>query len=499
MASVQRPGVYVEETLNPVSSYTGPAASTVATFVGTSDRGPIAPTLVKDWGEYVANYGGWNTTASNDLPTAVSLFFANGGSPAYVLRVVDELSAASATRTFSDRGANPAATLILTAKTPGAWGNNLSVKIADSSITGKVTFTLYQGTTVVERWPDLSMTATDSRYAVSYINQNSIYVTAIDANSASLGATRNPSVQSTPLSLGAGSDGVAVSGTDLVTALSSFDVVEQSLLLNIAGYTDASTVNGAISYAEGRDDVFVIIDGIDDVASEQIALAATYQASSQAAVYYPPIVVSDQTRGLGTPSNATRLASPGGAVAGLMVKTDTSRGVFKAPAGLLARLAGAVSVRKLTNAELDNLNSSSAPVNAIKFVSGSGIVVMGAKTLNTGYVDKYVPVRRTLIYLRKSLMDLTEFAVFEPNDEVLWRRLSASISSFLTQFWSQGGLRGATPTEAFFVRVDSSNNTQTTIDNGEVHIEIGVALQRPAEYIIIKIGQFDGGSTVTVA
>ena len=222
-------------------------------------------------------------------------------------------------------------------------------------------------------------------------------------------------------------------------------------------------------------------------------------ASSQAAVYYPRLYISDPTLGLGAATGQTKLVGAGGAVVGLYAATDASRGVFKAPAGLQARLAGAVSVKKLTNAELDLANSSAAPVNAIKFVSGTGIVVMGARTLKAGYVDKYVPVRRTLIYLRKSATDLTEFALFEPNDDFLWRRVKATLGSFLTNFWSQGGLVGASPAEAFFVRCDASINPQALIDNGELHIEIGVALQRPAEFVIIKIGQFNGNTTVTVA
>ena len=124
---------------------------------------------------------------------------------------------------------------------------------------------------------------------------------------------------------------------------------------------------------------------------------------------------------------------------------------------------------------------------------------MGARTLKAGYVDKYVPVRRTLIYLRKSLTDLSQFALFEPNDAALWRRINSSFSSFLTGFWAQGGLTGGSPNQAYYVKVDSSNNPQASIDNGEVHIEIGVALQRPAEFVIIKIGQFNGSTTVTVA
>lgn len=499
MSSVQRPGVYVEETLNPVQSLAGPTSATVAAFVGVADRGPVTPTLVTSWSNYVSLYGSWNTTASNDLPLAVYLYFANGGNQAVVLRVVDSLTASAATRTLSDRGGTPAATLIVNAINPGAWGTKLSVKIEDSSTSGKFVLTVLYNNVVVERHVDLTMTATDTRYAVNVINQNSQYVSVIDANSASTGATRNPSVQLVPLSLASGYDGTTIDGAGLVAALTAFDVVDQSLLLNLPGYTDAETVNGVISYAENRGDIFVIVDGSDDTAANQIALAGSYTASSHAAVYYPRITIADPTLGAGAPSNATLLAAPGGAVAGLFVKTDSSRGVFKAPAGLLARLAGAVSVKKLTNTELDNLNSSSAPVNAIKFVAGSGIVVMGAKTLNTEYIDKYVPVRRTLIYIRKSLINMTEYAIFEPNDAALWRRLNATISSFLTQLWSEGGLRGALPSDAFFVKIDNTNNTQSTIDNGEVHIEVGVALQRPAEFIIIKIGQFDGGNTVTVA
>jgi phage tail sheath protein FI len=275
--------------------------------------------------------------------------------------------------------------------------------------------------------------------------------------------------------------------------------VLQSLVLNLPGQTAANIVNAAISYAESRDDVFVVVDGIEDAPSNQLTLAATYTPSSLVAVYYPTLVISDPTVGVGAPAGRTRSVGAGAAVAGLIANTDASRGVFKAPAGLQARLAGVVSTRQLTNSQLDSLNSAAAPVNAIRFIPGSGHVVMGSRTLKAGYVDKYVPVRRTLIYLRKSLTDLTQFAIFEPNNEGLWRRLDSAVTSFLTQFWSQGGLRGTTPDQAFFVKVDAENNPQYLIDNGEVHIEVGVALQRPAEFVVIKIGQFDGGTTVTVA
>jgi phage tail sheath protein FI len=506
----QRPGVYVQETLNPVQSVVGPNSDSYGAFIGPNDRGLLnTPTLVTSWSQYVTLFGQWNTTASNDLPLAVYMFFANGGNACYVVRVAGA-GAADATRTFNDRASTPIATLKLDAYNEGLWGNDITVTIGDSNTTGLFDVTInYGGTSdsnIVEKFTDLSMTSTNTRYAVNVINNGSKYVFATDLASATTGANKNPAAV-TNQSLTGGLNGSAVS---TVTTYTYFDTVLQSLILNVPGFTDSTTINAAIAYAAARADVFVVVDsavasgadmalGAPATASTQLNLAASYTPSSQAAVYYPRLYIADPTLGLGAATGQTKLVGAGGAVVGLYAATDASRGVFKAPAGLQARLAGAVSVKKLTNAELDLANSSAAPVNAIKFVAGTGIVVMGARTLKAGYVDKYVPVRRTLIYLRKSATDLTEFALFEPNDAFLWRRVKATLGSFLTNFWSQGGLVGASPAEAFYVRCDETINPQALIDNGELHIEIGVALQRPAEFVIIQIGQFNGNTTVTVA
>lgn len=504
--SYARPGVYVQETLNPTQTTSGANSDTIGAFIGANDRGPLTPTLVTSWSDYVNNFGTWNTTASNDLPLAVYMFFANGGRQAYITRVVGS-GAAKASRTLQDRAGSPADTLTLTAVNEGAWAVNsgsyygISFSVSNSATSGYFDLTIYFGGItapyIVEKFTDLSMDVTDARYAVSVINAGSRYVTATDEGSEAEGATKNPDVVAVASgSLTGGLDGAAVSS---ITSYSAFDTINSSLLLNVAGFTDAATVNAAIAYAEGREDVFVIIDGADDTVANQLDLADSYTVSSYAAVYYPRLTIADPTRGVGAATGATKLVGPGGAVAGLFVATDNFRGVFKAPAGLQARVAGAVAVTALTNAELDSLNTASAAVNAIKYVPGSGIVVMGSRTLSSAYVDKYVPVRRTLIYLEKALSDLTQFAIFEPNNATLWRRLNSTVSSFLTNFWAQGGLRGTNPQQAFFVKVDATNNTPATIDNGEVHIEIGVSLQRPAEFVVIKIGQFDGGTTVTVA
>jgi hypothetical protein len=513
--SYNHPGVYVQETLNPAQANPISNSDTIGAFVGPNDRGPVVPTLVTSWSDYVNKYGSWNKTASNDLALAVYMFFANGGRQTYVLRVVGSGSAYAA-RVLLDRAGLPLNTLTLTAVNPGAWAVNsgsyygISFSVTNSRKTGYFDLTIYFGGItapyVVEKFTDLSMTTTDSRYAPSVINAGSRYVIAADAGSTSTGATRNPAL----ISVGSGSLTGGLDGSALTSIInfSAFDTIRTSLLMNVAGWVDNTTVNAAINYAESRGDIFVVVDGIapatstetvDTTTANQLIASASYTSSSYAAVYYPRLTISDPTKGVGAATGATKLVGPGGAVAGLIVATDNFRGVFKAPAGLQSRIANAVSVAALTNTQLDDLNSSAAAVNAIKYVPGSGIVVMGARTLNPDYVDKYVPVRRTLIYLEKSLSDLTQFAVFEPNDAALWRRLNSTVSSFLTNFWAQGGLRGTTPQQAFFVKVDDTINTEATIDNGEVHIEVGVSLQRPAEFVVIKIGQFDGGTTVTVA
>lgn len=496
----QRPGVYVQEVLNPIQPVPGATSDSVATFVGENDRGPInTPTLISSWSQYTKTFGSWNTYTSNNLPLAVYMYFSNGGSQCYIVRAA--ATPVAAARSLNDRAVSPSATLSVTAKNAGRWGNNLNVSIVNSVSTGYFDLVVYSGgntdSNVVETWAQLSMTASDSRYAPAVVNPLSDYVTLADLNSANTGATRNPAVVANQ-TLAGGTTGNTVTVTELAIALATLDTIQQSLILNLPGQTTASVVNTTINYAEARDDVFVVIDGIDDSPTNQLTLASSYAVSSLGAVYYPPITIADPTVTIGT-TGRTLTVGAGAAIAGLIATTDASRGVFKAPAGLQARLAGVVSARSLTNDQLDSLNSAAAPVNAIRFVPGSGYVVMGSRTLKGGYVDKYVPVRRTLIYLRKSLTELTQFAIFEPNNETLWRRIEATVNSFLTGFWSSGGLRGDTPDQAFFVKVDAENNPQYLIDNGEVHIEVGVALQRPAEFVVIKIGQFDGGTTVTVA
>ena len=195
----------------------------------------------------------------------------------------------------------------------------------------------------------------------------------------------------------------------------------------------------------------------------------------------------------------TILRPPGGAIVGLMMSIDANIGVWQAPAGTpRGLLTGAVDLeRSLTEADMSTLNNNQ--INALDVIAGEGIAVWGARTLKKSGKDMYIPVRRSLIEIGANLVRLTKFAVFENNNPRLWERISAVCGRYLAEFWQAGGLSGATSNEAYFVKCDDSVNTPQSIAAGQVNIEVGVALQTPAEFIVITIGQYEGGSSVTTS
>jgi phage tail sheath protein FI len=267
----------------------------------------------------------------------------------------------------------------------------------------------------------------------------------------------------------------------------------------MCGIVDNTALTDAVTYCETRGDSFLVVDSeAGDDATAAVSYANGVGSSSYSAVYYPHLYIPDPASN--ALPGATRLIPPGGTVVGQYISTDVTRGVFKAPAGIGNNVRNVVATEvRLTNADLDelNVNASQAPVNVIRPIPGAGICVMGAKTLKPSTADRFVPVRRTLNYIKKELVTRTQFAIFEPNNSTLWDQLREGLTGFLSEFWQAGGLRGATPSAAFFVVCDSSNNTPTTIAAGEVRVDVGVAVQYPAEFVIIRLGQFETGATVT--
>lgn len=531
MTVYSRPGVYIKEVTLPQQINAVETSSAVGTFIGATPKGPITPTLVSSWTEFVKTFGKPN--AAFRLPTAVYHFFANGGNAAYIVRGMGASGSMVKAYTILTDATTPTAvnTLGVVAINPGTWANSvISVGVTADTTNSTFVFSVYEtvsGTTnLVEQFSDLSMDVNNGRYCLAVVNAYSKYVTLQRTNPADDTALTGglPATTSANAALGSGASyvdsQVATTGSvdkvlvlgDYQAALTQLDAINSPLVINYpdvayyyksGGLAGDKTAMQAIytdlgEYCETRGDCFAVIDVWGGAtAAEATTHAASVKSTnsgSHEAIYFPWILVSDTLRNL---PGATVSVPPGPAMVGQFLSTDTARGVFKSPAGLGNNIALAVATeRKLTNAELDSLNTATVPVNAIRNVPGAGIVCMGARTLKNYPGDRYINLRRTIIYLKKALEDRTNFAVFENNDVRLWNALATAVGRFLLEFWVAGGLRGASPAEAFYVKCDKTTNTDVDIQNGVVNIEIGVALQYPAEFVVINLGQITGNATL---
>lgn len=507
-----RPGVYVKET--PFTSNIGVrSAATAAAFVGTAERGPSTPTMVSSWNAYKTLYGDINNTY--DLGYAVYHYFANGGRDAYVQRVLGA-NAVTATIAFTGTvtGASAATTIFtLDASSAGTWGNNLRATISfdPNTLEGAVPsgnivnttefsliISLVNGTSTVEveRWQELSFDAASSRYFKNVLDLYSNYV-RVNGTPATITASVDPQASLT-LTFASGTAGDTIVDANWNTAVDALATVTGPLLINLVGQTSSTRVNYALQHAYDRGDAFVIIDGVLS-ATSKATIQSTISGYSNSyggfgAVYYPGLKMYDPAKSGPT---AIRDTYSGGAIAGAFVRSETLRGVAKAPAGYALDLQNVFGlVATLSDADQGELYSTNN-VNILRTIPGGGTIINGARTLAKRRPDKYITIRRTLSYLRRVLDDQTQFAVFEPNDERLWDRIKVSLSSTLTDFWAKGNLKGATAAEAFYITCDSSNNNSSSIEDGYVNVEVGVALQYPAEFVVINLTQWAGGSTAT--
>jgi hypothetical protein len=504
-----RPGVFIQEVALPQSVALANNSDAIGAMVGSLPKGGTAnPILVNSWSQFTSTFGGLN----DSYPTtwAAYNFFANGGRNLYVKRV---LGTSSAVGTLGITNTAVAAVFTINAINAGSWSTNYAVQVVPAGESTRFGVNVYNTVTqngisvnvLVESFTDLSMSTADTNYFRSVINAGSTVITipASGTNNSNFPVTNS----STPTALSGGSDGGAPSRTNYSDAWLTFDSISNTLVLYApdAPYASTSTLTSqyhgdAAVYAATRSDCYVIIDTPSNLtvtaARENIdATKAIYAASTAGGIvsaYFPWINIPDGTKIPG----ATRLQAPGAAVLGQYLATDAVRGPAKTPAGLLNRIALAVSTeRAFTNAELDTINTGTSPINAIRQVPGAGIVIMGGRTMDNTPNNRYINVRRSLMYISKQLEDLTAFAVFENNDSRLWLQIRTTLNSFLLNYWNNGGLRGASPTQAFYVLCDSTTTSFSDLQAGKVNIEVGVALQYPAEFVVIKLGQLTGNAT----
>jgi len=494
-----RPGVYISERLLPAAIPAGVSADAAGAVVATFAQGPEATTLVTSWYEFTKYFGGYN--ASYPATFQVGSFFANGGRELYVKRLL-AADAVKADVNLVDSGS--AAQVEVLAKNAGTDGNNLRVVLEAGQVSGTYTLTLYKESgasgisddILLERYENIVFDDdTSSDYAETVINVVSPNITvAVD------GGYAGQTITSATYPLTGGSNGTTPTSADYLTykggtssVFERFSTLERPLVIflpdaNVLASGTASVYDAASSWSEEHNGFVVVDTDADLTVLQAISFAASLTDTSNAAVYYPHFYTSDP---LGRGSGALRRIGPAGAVVGLYLTTDATRGVFKAPAGIGTQVLGAVAMdRTFSSTELDSMNASTSPINPIRQIPGAGLSVMGARTLKQdGTANKYVNMRRSLIYIRKNLKNLTEFAIFENNDERLWAQVRTSLTAFLSEYRNQGGLRGATNAQAFFIKCDGENNTTTSIANGEVNIQVGVALQYPAEFVVIDLSQ----------
>ena len=510
------PGVYIEEIPSGVRTITGVSTSTTA-FVGRTRLGPLdTPVEVNSFGDFARSFGGiWDLSP---LSFSVQQYFQNGGQKAVIVRVAN---GAAATR-FAIPGA--AGDLLLDASSPGLWGDNLQISIDTNTTDPANLFNITvndpgpptgTGTGDSEVLRNLSADPTSPRFLTPILEQQSRFVRV----AAAAGAVNKPDptlagpiIVTSPGSIG-GDEGSAITDADIndpngtadklgMYALEDQDIFNILVIPPLAFDTDVDVGTYAAAAAYCRDRrAFLIVDppagaiappatptnsGFDDLAA---SLSPTSLDAQYAGYFFPRFIAPHPITGV------AQEFAPGGAIAGIFARTDSSRGVWKAPAGLEAGISGILGLNyPLTDGENGTLNPLG--VNCLRTFALMGSVVWGSRTVqgNDALASdwKYIPVRRLALFIEESLFRGTKWVVFEPNDEPLWAQIRLNIGAFMQNLFRQGAFQGASPRDAYFVKVDSETTTQNDINLGIVNILVGFAPLKPAEFVVIKIQQMAG-------
>ena len=504
MPTYLSPGVYVEE-VDAGSRPIEGVGTAVAAFVGLAAQGPFnSPTLVTNWAQFTQVFGEF--VEGSYLAHAVYGYFQNGGGVCWIVRVgVDEkgptqrqaaLPAASdksleAFRAVARDGVDGDVQVELVAEKPAAKAADGEDGADDATFTLIVTagsareehdgLTLKKGRTNI---------ATKVNAASTLVRIEELAGTETPAiGKYTLQAPSSPSRALTPRDFEgdvAKREGVgALAGVDEITMVCVPDLMA---LVNGDDTRLRDQQGKLIAHCELAGDRMAILDAPADLIPQDVHewrnKTAGYD-SKYATLYWPWLEVMDPL------TSRPLMVPPSGHVAGVWARTDNTRGVHKAPANEVVLGVNGLAFQ-ITHAEQGALNQSG--INCIRSFPGRGIRIWGARTLSSDPEWRYLNVRRLFNYLSESILEGTQWAVFEPNDERLWIRLRIAVGSFLTRTWREGALFGATPEEAFYVKCDSETNPTDVIDAGQVVVEVGIAPVKPAEFVIFRISQYSAGA-----
>lgn len=523
MPSYLSPGVYMEEVdkgTKPIEA----VGTAVAAFIGYTEKASELkhgesqsllgkPTLVTNWSQYVAKFGGFVKGAY--LPDSVYGYFANGGSICYVVSIksLGESAPGTGKAAVAEIPASTdkkRAALSFKAKESGTTGNNIEVEVktatppapaegADAKAIAPNSFNIVvkvNGQTA-ETHTELTLakgennvqTVLDTKSKLITVElagkgdlmpADGSYVLAggaVDEKKVSLADYQGSSAQRTGLGgLEALDDVTMVCVPDLMSAYEAKEIDMKGV---------QAVQQAIIDYCELVRYCFAIIDcppGMSPSEIKEWRLTVNYD-STRAALYYPWIEIADMTGNNGR----TRMIPPSGHVAGVYARTDATRGVHKAPANELMRATLGLEIN-ITKGEHDLLNPIG--INAIRSFPGRGIRIWGARTISSDPSWRYINVRRLFNMIEESIENGTQWVVFEPNDPFLWGRVTRDVSSFLRNVWRTGALFGNTPDNAFYVKCDEETNPPEARDLGQLVVEIGIAPVKPAEFVIFRVSQW---------
>jgi len=367
-----------------------------------------------------------------------------------------------------------------------------------------VTVTTFEFTLVIskpsaptETFSNLSMDQRHSRYWGRIVTSKLVKLSLPDKPDVQLPPTNLPAViAATNLSGGVDDNPEKIGYDEYLKALDALTLVHDVNLVCVPGLSNPSIQQQVVNHCENiMGDRFAILDaaqgssttGANSLTGQRAALDSK---GGYAALYYPWIVVNDPT---GPTGNETLLVPPSGHIAGIYARSDSQRGVQKAPANEL--ISGALNLEAVLS-DTDQGHLNAAGINALRLFPGQSPIVWGART--TAPQDqipwRYINVRRLFIFVEQSLLAGLRWAVFEPNDTTLWKKLERTITEFLTRVWASGALFGNKASEAFYVKIDEELNPPSVQALGRIIIEIGMAPVRPAEFVIVRLAMWDGGS-----
>jgi hypothetical protein len=397
--------------------------------------------------------------------------------------------------------------LEIEAANPGTWADGLVVRFTPRTLGGTTTFTLAAGTLdgtdflVQESFSDLVPEPGTPSDMVNVVNAASTLIRlTLPAGGAAALRSRLEAAPPVSVTLGSGANGNPPALADYQAVLTRLLKVRDISILLLPGVfwstaANQAIANAAIAHCESIRNRMLLVDPEpgNELTSETEVNSLGLPTSTYAVTYYPWVRVANPFYNPDSNPAAPRtlLGSPAAMAAGLWAKTDTRRGVWKAPAGIEFPLLGAASLEFVVeDAEQDFLNP--AGVNAIRRMPGFGPVVWGTRTRSTRANPewRYVPVRRTAIFIEESIYGGIQWAVFEPNDHRLWSSLRTNIESFMNGLFRVGAFQGEKASDAYFVRCGLGQTmTQDDIDRGQVIVLVGFAPLKPAEFVIVRIQQ----------